>query len=125
MSDKTPPEPDPAQERRSLDSLRRDVGDAIDKRHAQENPEGRAEKSGDAKSMGVALRMSAEFASAIVVGAFLGFGFDTAFKTSPWGLLICLPLGFAAGVLNVVRAARQMSAEAPKGQDSPPEPDED
>jgi ATP synthase protein I len=30
---------------------------------------------------------------------------DRWLKTSPWGLIVFLLLGFAAGVLNVVRAA--------------------
>ena len=99
---------------------------AIEKRDGVENLSNKANAAGGgSKNMGVALRMASEFASAIAVGAFLGFGADAAFKTAPWGLVIGLPLGFAAGILNVVRAAQKVSAEAAVGRDLPPERDED
>jgi ATP synthase protein I len=39
------------------------------------------------------------------VGAAIGWGLDKLFGISPWGLIVFLLLGFAAGVLNVMRAA--------------------
>ncbi len=41
----------------------------------------------------------------VLVGAGLGLLLDRWLGTSPWGLLVLLLLGFAAGVLNVMRAA--------------------
>ena len=35
----------------------------------------------------------------------LGWGFDRLFGTSPWGLVVFLLLGFAAGLLSVMRSA--------------------
>ncbi|MET0545604.1 MAG: AtpZ/AtpI family protein [Caulobacterales bacterium] len=127
MSDAQKPGNDPVtpEDERRLASLRKEVSAAIEKRDERENLSNKASAAGDQKGMGVALRMASEFAAAIVVGAFLGYGADVTFHTSPWGLLICLPLGFAAGVLNVVRAAQKMSAGAPVGQDLPPERDDD
>jgi ATP synthase protein I len=49
--------------------------------------------------------MSAEFVAGVLVGAAIGWLIDRWLKTSPWGLIVFLLLGFAAGVLNVVRAA--------------------
>jgi len=43
--------------------------------------------------------------------------------SGPWGLLIGLLLGFGAGVMNVVRAAKEGMDGS--GTDLPPEPDED
>jgi ATP synthase protein I len=40
-----------------------------------------------------------------VVGAGLGLLIDHWLGTSPWGLVIFLLLGFAAGVLNLARSA--------------------
>jgi ATP synthase protein I len=126
MSDANKPgnDPDPLEDAR-LASLRKQVSAAIEKRDVAENLSNKANAAGGSNNLGVALRMASEFASAIAVGVFLGLGVDAVFKTAPWGLVIFLPLGFAAGVLNVVRAAQKMSAEAPKGQDLPPERDED
>ena len=117
-------DPDPLEDAR-LASLRKQVTAAIEKRDVAENLSNKANASGGAKNMGVALRMASEFASAIAVGCLLGYGADVTFKTAPWGLVIGLPLGFAAGILNVVRAAQKISAEAPKGHDLPPARDED
>ncbi|MEE9313585.1 MAG: AtpZ/AtpI family protein [Rhizobiaceae bacterium] len=52
-----------------------------------------------------AFRLSSEFIAGVVVGAGIGYGIDTFFGTSPWGLIIFLLLGFGAAVLNVLRAA--------------------
>ena len=58
------------------------------------------------------LRLGSEFAAAILVGTGIGYLIDLGLKTSPWGLLIMLLVGFAAGVLNVIRAVTEMNAEA-------------
>lgn len=49
------------------------------------------------------LKLSSEFIAGVVVGAMLGWLFDRVFDTSPLGLIVFLLLGFAAGVLNVLR----------------------
>jgi len=41
----------------------------------------------------------------VLVGAGLGWLLDRWLGTTPWGLIVFLLLGFAAGVLNVMRAA--------------------
>ena len=42
---------------------------------------------------------------ALAVGALIGWLLDRWLGISPWGLIVFLLLGFAAGVLNVMRAA--------------------
>lgn len=51
------------------------------------------------------LRLSSELVAGVVVGAGLGLLIDRELGTAPWGLIVLLLLGFAAGVLNVVRGA--------------------
>src|SRR6266851_7420945 len=58
-----------------------------------------------ASAMAVGLRLSSELVAGVLVGAALGWGFDRLLSTSPWGLIVFLLLGFAAGVVNVMRAA--------------------
>lgn len=63
--------------------------------------------SGSASGMqglGLALRISSEFIAGVIVGGGLGWIIDYWAGTSPWGLIILLLLGFAAGVLNVLRS---------------------
>jgi len=49
----------------------------------------------------------------VVVGAGLGWGIDRLLGVGPWGLIVFLLLGFAAGVLNVMRAAGLTSNGGP------------
>jgi ATP synthase protein I len=55
--------------------------------------------------MGMALRLGADFVAGVVVGVALGWGVDRLFGTAPWGLVVFVLLGFAAGVLSVLRSA--------------------
>lgn len=63
---------------------------------------------------GMALRYGADFVGAVVVGAALGWGVDRLFGTTPFGLIALLIVGFAAGVLNVMRSAGLVST-TPEG----------
>jgi len=79
----------------------------------------------EATKAGRGFRLAAEFVAAIMVGAGLGYGIDFLVGTRPWGMVVMLLLGFAAGVLNVVRAASEMAAEAPVPEDAGPVNDDD
>ncbi|HMF21734.1 MAG TPA: AtpZ/AtpI family protein [Pseudolabrys sp.] len=50
-------------------------------------------------------RLSTELVAGVIVGAMIGWFLDRWLRISPWGLIVFLLLGFAAGVLNVMRAA--------------------
>lgn len=52
-----------------------------------------------------AMRLSSEFVAGILVGCFIGWLIDYFAGTSPWGLIVFLLLGFAAGTLNALRSA--------------------
>ncbi len=61
-------------------------------------------KSSTSSGIAQAMRLSTEFVVGICVGAGVGYLIDRFAGTSPWGLIVFLLLGFAAGVLNVLRA---------------------
>ena len=65
----------------------------------------------DSSAMARGFRLSTELVAGVLVGAGLGWLLDRWLGTSPWGLIVLLLLGFAAGVLNVMRAA----GVSPKG----------
>ncbi|WP_201837926.1 AtpZ/AtpI family protein [Microvirga zambiensis] len=67
--------------------------------------EPRARPTSDSSALGQAFRLSAEFVAGVAAGGILGWLVDRLFGTSPWGLIICLILGFCAGMLNLMRAA--------------------
>jgi ATP synthase protein I len=104
----------------ALDKLAAQVA-AVKQDRADREPKVAIDRSG----MSLGLRMASEFASAILVGGLLGYGVDFLVKTTPWGLLVGLALGFAAGTVNIVRAARQMAAAHPVDPNAPKVLDDD
>jgi ATP synthase protein I len=66
-------------------------------------------RQGDMSGMSRGFRLASEFVAAILVGAGLGWIIDSFLPTRPWATVILLLLGFAAGVLNVVRTSREMN----------------
>jgi ATP synthase protein I len=64
----------------------------------------------------MALRLGADFVAGVVVGGAIGWGIDRLLGTSPWGLIVFLLLGFAAGVLTVLRSAGLVN-QGPPGPD--------
>ncbi len=63
----------------------------------------------DSGAWKLAVRYGSEFAGGVIVGAGLGYLADRFLGWTPWGLPAGVLMGFAAGVLNVVRAAQSMS----------------
>lgn len=95
----------PAERDDDLDRRKRELGAALATRRPA-NPAGdEGDRTSATAGFGNALRLSSEFIAGILVGAALGWLFDYAAGTSPWGLIVLLLLGFGAGVLNVMRSA--------------------
>jgi len=64
----------------------------------------------DSSAIGQAFRLSAEFVSGVLAGGIVGWLVDRLFGIAPWGLIVCLLLGFCAGMLNLLRAAGVVKA---------------
>ena len=62
----------------------------------------------NAASLGKALKISTELVAAVVVGTTLGFILDNWFDTRPWLTLSFFFMGVAAGILNVIKSAKNM-----------------
>lgn len=100
-----------------LDERRRNLETALASRKpVQPGGDGNAKTQGLA-GFGNALRLSSEFIAAILVGVGLGWFIDRMAGTSPWGLIAFLLLGFAAGVLNVLRSAGLIAEFGSKARD--------
>ena len=108
-----------------LGSLTSDLAARIKRARGEAAGQAAEPQRRDMTGMGRAFRLASEFVAAILVGLGLGWGADALFGTTPWGMIILLLLGFAAGVLNVVRAAAAMNAANPATPDMPVVRDDD
>ncbi len=63
----------------------------------------------NASNYAKALRMVSDFVAGPIAGAGVGWGIDYLFSTSPWGLIIFMLFGFAAGFMNIVRVAQKQN----------------
>jgi ATP synthase protein I len=68
---------------------------------------------GSMQGMAAGLKIASEFIAGIAVGGAIGYGIDRLFGTLPIGLVVFLMLGFAAGVLNVVRSTKPKDGVPP------------
>jgi ATP synthase protein I len=62
-------------------------------------------QSSDMSGFARGFRLSSELVAGVAVGALIGWLLDRWLGIAPWGMIVFLLLGFAAGVLNVMRAA--------------------
>jgi ATP synthase protein I len=123
-----PPSTKRPQDGEKRESLTSDLAERIARARAEREAENRPRAAGgdnQASAMARGFRLASEFVAAIVVGAGLGLGADYLFGTAPWGLVILLLLGFAAGVLNVIRATAQMNGPVPPDVPSVTDDDDD
>ena len=90
-----------------------DLGERLDKVKVQRQVDTDAGLDAEMRGRGMAygMRMATELVGAVIVGAFVGIGLDWLIGTKPWLFLLFFVLGFAAGVLNVVRAYERMQKE--------------
>ena len=58
--------------------------------------------------MGNAFKLGTELVAAVGVGTIIGFILDSWFGTKPWLIIVFFFLGSAAGMLNVIKAAKRM-----------------
>jgi len=95
-----------------LEQRRQALNDALARQGPENGLQASDGQSGASSGFGAALKMSSEFIAGILVGAGLGYLLDLLAGTTPWGLIVFLFLGFAAGVLNVLRAAGRVAEPA-------------
>ena len=57
-------------------------------------------------NIGQAFKLSTELVAAVLVGTIIGFILDNWFDTKPWLIIIFFFVGVVAGILNVIRSAK-------------------
>ena len=58
--------------------------------------------------IGSAFKLSTELVSAVAVGTIIGFILDKTFGTKPWLIIIFFFIGVIAGIINVIKSAKNM-----------------
>ena len=91
--------------KRRLSELDDRLDDAQDRRPVENHGDGRG------KAMGYGIRMATDIIGAILVAAIIGWYLDQWLGTQPVLFLIFIALGLAAGMRNLVRTYRLMTAE--------------
>src|ERR1700722_5934150 len=89
----------------ALSARLRRLGDELGRERPNQSPRAEAPNTGSMGSgLARGLRLSTELVAGVLVGAFIGWALARWLGISPWGLIVFLLVGFAAGVRNVVRA---------------------
>jgi ATP synthase protein I len=93
------------------------LGDRLGQLRTRKSSETRsnADTSVDAAGFARGFRLSAELVAGVLFGAAIGWLLDRWLGISPWGMIVFLLLGFAGGVLNVVRSAGAVPPNRPDG----------
>jgi len=114
---KSGPETSPAAGETELSRRLRDLDRRLGENRAVGADDQARQGASDRPGMAMALRLGADFVAGVVIGVALGWGFDRLFGTAPWGLVVFVLLGFAAGVLSVLRSAGLVKPGAAAGHD--------
>ena len=61
--------------------------------------------------MGNAFKLGTELVAAVAVGTIIGFILDNWFDTKPWFIITFFFIGVIAGIMNVIRVAKNMQKE--------------
>lgn len=107
--------------RRRLDAL----GDKLADAQSRHRPAPGLQPQGHGAALGQALRLGVELVAGVAVGGFIGWALDRLFGTAPLMMVVFLGLGAAAGIMNVVRTAKRMQADAASVKDLPSVADDD
>jgi ATP synthase protein I len=104
-------------EEAALSARLRSLGERLDQRKGTSRPvEAGPSSKSDPSALARGFRLSTELVAGVLVGAFIGWALDKWLGSSPWGMIVFLLLGFAAGVINVMRAAGVSSGPGPRPQ---------
>jgi ATP synthase protein I len=88
------------------------IGKRLGKVKARRTPVQMVDGRARSEAFARAFRFVADLLVGVGVGGFLGWVLDRQLGTAPWLLVLLVVVGFAAGLLNVVRAAQKAQAEA-------------
>ncbi len=101
------------EDREAIRKRSAELGQKLDALKAQKASAERSTGGGpqDGSAYGAAFKFAAELVVGVVVGDGLGWFLDRQLGTAPGLMILMVIVGFAAGLLNVVRAAQAAQAK--------------
>lgn len=96
---------EPPDDEAALSARLQRLGDRLAEANRPSENDTGPRQTADPSAIARGFRLSTELVAGVLVGALIGWLLDRWLGISPWGLIVFLLLGFAAGVLNVMRAA--------------------
>ncbi len=99
----------------ALSARLRRLGERLDEKKASEPTDAEPTSNTDTSAMAGGLRLSAELVGGVIGGALIGWLLDHFLGIAPFGLIAFFLLGFAAGILSLMRTAGFL----PSGTDRP------
>ena len=117
-----------AEERASIRARAGEIDKRLDEARARITPKSTVDPRVRGQAMGQGLRIAVDLVVGVAFGGFVGWWLDRYFGTAPWLMVVLLILGFVAGMMNVIRTAQCLQAEAEASQRAapsvPPGPDD-
>lgn len=114
------------EDREALRARAAGLGERLEQVKARRAPE--LDNAARGAALGQAFKIAIELVVGVLFGGLVGWFLDGYFGSRPWLLVLFLVLGFAAGLMNVVRSARRMQEAAAPLQRAAPsviEPDDE
>ena len=99
------------EDREAIRKRSSEIGQKLDARKAKRDEAERVDNLARQTAFGQATRYAADLIVGVALGGVLGWALDQQFGTAPWLMVLLVILGFAAGLLNVIRAAKKAQAE--------------
>ena len=96
---------DRSAEEAALSARLQRLGERLDQKKPKQDVQAGSGSRSDPSALARGFRLSTELVAGVLVGAFIGWALDRWLGISPWGMIVFLLFGFAAGVVNVIRAA--------------------
>lgn len=100
-----------------LKDLEKRLDTSLNQRKGTQGPD-----TTEGSAAGLAMRAVTELVVGIAVSMGLGWMGDKYFGTAPWLMLAFMPIGIAAGVVNVMRLSKSKQAEEVLGGKGPVAP---
>ena len=98
------------EDREAIRRRSQDIGRKLDAVKSRNQKVDAEENRRRGAAFGQAFRYAAELVVGVGVGGFIGWQLDRMLGSAPWLMVLLVVLGFAAGILNVIRAAQKAQA---------------